>query len=370
MNTDLKPGDMLIPNPSPGEISYPGIVVVNAVYDHMPLSETTDKFNTLRNHVELHRRTGAGEGIKVGVGDTGVDKIHMDGDLAGCIAKDFTNSQYGFYDRQSHGSHTTGHIGARGDGTGFLGLAPKASMYHAKVLGDNGSGSTPGIAKGIDWMVEQGCNIINLSLGGSYSRDIDNACKRAEEAGVLVFASMGNSGNRGGGHPGTSDHSFGITAVDYGKRVAPFSSRDAKATYTGYGVNVLSLINNGKLGRMSGTSMSCPDQCGVAANILSYMKKLNLTMPNMQQYADIVRPYIEDLGSVGHDIHYGLGFIDIWKVILNLSSTLPPENKHGKLGTGLLSTSDGTMMFCDSGQPVEMKIGNKIYTGNATLLRV
>lgn len=365
MQEELQPGDMLIPNPSPGEISIPGIVIVNAVYDVMPLSEVTDKFNTLRRFKELHALTGGGLGIKVGVADTGVDEKHLQGDLKGTIARDFTRSRYGFFDKQSHGTHTTGHIGARGDNSGFLGLAPNCQLFHAKVLGDNGSGAPAGIALGIDWLVEQGCNIINLSLGGTDSGDIEKACERATNQGVLVFASMGNDGSRGGGHPGTSEYTFGITAVDYDKRVAGFSSRDPQAYYTGYGVQVLSLIGNGKLGRMSGTSMSCPDQAGLAANILSYILSCGLPLPNMAKYAALVEPAVEDLGPIGRDNDYGLGFINIWKVL----PALTPE-KTGTLGTGFISTSDGTIMLSNGGDPVTMTLNGKIYTGKAALLSV
>jgi len=380
MMTNIKPGDMLLP--VPGRISYPGVVVINAVYDQVPLSEVTDEFNTLRDYKRLHLLTGAGEGIKVGVADTGVDRLHLDGDLKGCIAKDFTRSHIGYYDAVSHGTHTTGHIGARGDNSGFIGLAPKCELYHAKVLGDDGSGSTPGIAAGINWLVEQGCKIINLSLGGGYSRQIDDACNDAAKAGVLVFASMGNSGNRGGGHPGTSKYTFGITAVDYNKKVAGFSSRDTMARYTGYGVQVLSLVTNGKLGRMSGTSMSCPDQAGLAANILSYMNKLSLPLPDMGGYASLVEDSVEDLGTPGHDNQYGLGFIDIWKVIKQLdeqtqppiSQPSPPPVKpdppqaDGQFTTGLVMTDDGIILFSNAGHEATITIKDRTYKGRASYM--
>lgn len=388
MYDDIKPGDIFIPDPKEGECSFPGPVIINAIYDSLPMSETTDKFNTLRNYKVLHETTGGGKGIKIGVGDTGVDRVHLNGDLKGCIAKDFTNSRNGFYDVHSHGTHTTGHIGARGDGQGFIGLAPNAGLYHAKVLGDSGSGSTRGIANGIRWMAEEGCKIINLSLGGGYSADIEAACRDALSAGVLVFASMGNSGMRGGGHPGTSRYTFGITALDYNKRVASFSSRDDAAKYAGYGVQVLSLVTNGRLGRMSGTSMSCPDQCGVAGNILSYMLKLGLPLPKtMEEYEAIVRVGIEDLGTPGKDREYGLGFIDIWKVINHLKEQAPnpeppidppPEEPEEPtdptpgpakdMRMGLVSTDDGVYFVSNFGHEAEFKINGVTYKGRASKL--
>lgn len=212
-------------------------------------------------------------------------------------------------------THVTCHIGAKADGQGIEGIASDCGMYHAKVLGDNGSGSSIGIAQGIDWMVAQGCKIINLSLGGGFSQQIENACKRASEAGVLVFAALGNDGTRGDGHPGNSKYTIGIAAVDYNKRLANFSSRSSQAIFAGYGVQVLSCITNGRYGRLSGTSMATPDQAGLAALICSYCEKLGKPIKDNKDYFDRVKPFAEDLGTDGWDRGYGYGFIDIWKFI-------------------------------------------------------
>ena len=67
-------------------------------------------------------------------------------------------------------------------------------------------------------------DIINLSIGGSFSQDIENSVVNARKKGVLVFAAMGNEGTQGASHPGTSNSSFGVTAVDYDLKVANFSS--------------------------------------------------------------------------------------------------------------------------------------------------
>ena len=378
MTQQLQPGQLLPEDPN-GEVGLPGPVFVNAVYDQLPMSETTDQFNTLRGYKTMHQRTGAGEGIKVGVGDTGVDKTHLEGDLKGCIGKDFTNSRWGYYDRHSHGSHTTGHIGARGDGQGFIGLAPNAGLYHAKVLGDSGSGSSRGIANGVQWLADQGCKIVNLSLGGGFDSYSEGVYRELAQQGVLIFAAMGNSGFRGGGHPGTSRYTFGITAVDYNRRVASFSSRDKMAKYAGYGVNVLSLVTNGRLARMSGTSMACPDQAGVCANILSYMLKLGLPLPNsMEEYESIVKDSLEDLGNAGHDTSYGDGFIHLDDVLAKLDTMAPPQEPEppteptppeetGTLGMGIALSSSGLIVFANAGEDATLKVGNKTFNGKAIM---
>lgn len=370
----VRAGDIIISEPGEGESGLPDIFV-NEVLETLPMSEMTDNFNTQRDWETL-TYTGYGEGIRVGVGDTGVDKTHMEGDLKGTIARDFTGSRNGFYDVHSHGTHTTMHIGARKDGKGFFGAAFNSTLFHAKVLGDRGSGSTRGIADGIKWMVDQGCLLINLSLGGGFSRDIEAALVYAQDNGCIPFASMGNSGNRGDGHPGNSRYSQGITAMDYNHRLASFSSRSNMAKYVGYGVQVLSGVTGGRYGRMSGTSMSCPDTVGQAAIQLGYMKKLGLTLPKtVAQYDALVEGCIKDLGPEGHDRGYGLGFIITKRVLEKIKAMAgdpPPEEPQPaptlNLGLGAVLSDDGILFFSGNGEEATLTVGDKTYKGNVSSL--
>jgi subtilisin family serine protease len=333
-------------------------IIIDEILDHAPLSVQVGRFLTERGDwQELKSTTNDGKDIIVGIGDTGVDKTHLEGDLAGVKdAKDFTSSRYGSYDRHSHGSHVSGHIGARSDQRGMVGIASSCTMYHAKVLGDSGSGSTRGIASGIRWLADKGSHIISLSLGGSFSQDIEGACREAAEQGIMVFAALGNSGWRGTGHPGNSRYTFGIAAIDYDKRIASFSSRGESAHYSGYGVQVLSCGLNGKYVRMSGTSMACPDQAGIAALYLSWRKKHGLPLPTtMEELEGLYSPGIEDLGDPGHDVSYGLGFLNIWKILDDIPSL--------SVNFGLIKTTKGLYMTNSAGETGTFKVGDKSFTG-------
>lgn len=338
-------------------------IIIHEVLDHVPLAEQAGEQLIKRGDWQkLKEICGDGSGIKVGIGDTGVDTIHLRGDLSGVKdAKDFTNSRYGAADKHSHGSHVTGHIGARSDGSGMVGIASSCDLYHAKVLGDSGSGSTRGIANGIRWLVDQGCHIVSLSLGGSFSQDIEGACREATEQGVFVLAAMGNDGLRGDGHPGNSGYTFGITAIDFDKKLASFSSRSPHATYCGYGVQVLSCGLNGKYVRMSGTSMATPDQAGVMALVLSYLLKTNKPIPKtMEEMHKLYIPHIEDLGEPGRDVGYGWGFFNIWNFLTDTSPAPTPEKWVG----GMWSDSGAYLLGSDQqGDAASIKIKDKIFSG-------
>jgi len=292
---------------------------IHEVFDRWPLAETVPRYVQMRGEwEELHSTYGAGEGIKVGIGDTGVDRTHMEsgGDLAGTTVFDVG---YGKYDAHSHGTFTTSQVGARGQGSGMIGMAPKATLFHAKVLSDGGSGSSDKIARGIDELVDAGCTIVSLSLGGGYSDSIERACKRATDAGVIVIASLGNSGERGDGHPGNSEWTVGSAAIDYEFMLASFSSRSNRAECSDFGVQVYGAVTGGRYGRMSGTSMSCPNTAGCVTLIQgAELKKYGEIRTNsLEKIKAIIRTpeLMRDLGPNGHDRGYGYGYMELRKIL-------------------------------------------------------
>jgi len=102
---------------------------VDKIYNNRPLSEYADGFLTKRGDWQkLQELCDYGAHVKIGVGDTGIDKTHAKegGDLEGVEGKDFTGSRNGYWDVHSHGSHTTGHIMGRSNGGGMVGLCPEA----------------------------------------------------------------------------------------------------------------------------------------------------------------------------------------------------------------------------------------------------
>ena len=107
-----------------------------------------------------------GWGIKVAVIDTGVDCSHADL-VGGCAyGANFVNAALAL-DDHGHGTHVAGTIGARDNGQGVIGVAPEVELYAVKVLDANGSGSWSAVAAGIDWAVQNGMNVISMSLGGT-----------------------------------------------------------------------------------------------------------------------------------------------------------------------------------------------------------
>jgi hypothetical protein len=138
-----------------------------------------------------------GEGATVAVLDTGVS-MNTDG-IARLLAdqcRDFVNQTACVPDAHGHGTHVAGTIAQKNDnGIGVTGLAPGVSVLPIRVLDDNGMGRSIDIAAGIVYAVDQGADVINLSLGGYIESEARyQAIQYALDQGVTVVASTGNQG--------------------------------------------------------------------------------------------------------------------------------------------------------------------------------
>src|SRR5688572_12940793 len=110
-----------------------------------------------------------GAGITIGIVDSGVDASHPD--LAGkidaqadCVGG--TCREGTARDRDGHGTVVAGIAAAHANnGAGIAGVAPDARLVVARVMGEDGTGVTEDINRAIQWVVDKGARVVNLSLG-------------------------------------------------------------------------------------------------------------------------------------------------------------------------------------------------------------
>lgn len=138
-----------------------------------------------------------GEGIRIGVIDTGVDYFHPD--LYGFGPDGKIISGYNYIDENDeprdtsgHGTEVTGIIAADGK---LKGIAPKSSIIAYKVSDDGESVSPQLIIKAINQAIEDEVDIINISLGVNRTNSkIDQAVNEAINNGIVVVVAAGNDG--------------------------------------------------------------------------------------------------------------------------------------------------------------------------------
>ncbi|NCN39705.1 S8 family serine peptidase [bacterium] len=219
----------------------------------------------------LHKLGLRGQGMKVGVIDTGVDYTHAmlggsgNKDLFKAIDPntesvffpnkkvvggiDLAGSRYtgrsDLYDQKvplpdsnpideaGHGTHVAGTIAGLGDGKNtYDGVAPDASIYAIKVFGKDGGTTDSIVIAGLEYAMDPNgdlntddrLDVVNLSLGGGfgtkkilYSKAIENISK----SGMVVVAAAGNAGDLPGvvGAPSTANDAISVAASIDGRKV-------------------------------------------------------------------------------------------------------------------------------------------------------
>lgn len=273
----------------------------------------------------------SGAGVKVAVIDTGIDMthpdLHVDGGMNTVLGEDPTDFGQSI---SSHGTHVAGIIAGRGrPPSGLLGLAPGVTLRSYRVFGKKAEeGSNYDIIKAIDQAVADGCDLINMSLGGGPSDDaMSAAIEEARSKGCAVIVAAGNQNRSPVSFPASDPSAIAVSAMGrigtfpkdsteagdiarpYGKDrnnfIAAFSNIGLELDLMGPGVGVLSTVCGG-YAPMSGTSMACPAVTGLAAKIFSTAGYRNiLSMPRDQTRSDaMVQAMFQVAKSLGFGPRY------------------------------------------------------------------
>jgi len=295
-------------------------------------------------------KLSAGDGVTVAVIDSGVDGTHPD--LAGQVLSgiDLVEGGNGWTDPVGHGTAVAGLLAGRNDdGSGVVGLAPKAKILPVRVLDKANKYDDPAIvAKGVHWAVDHGATVLNLSLGGQLRSDVlAEALHYAARHDVVVVACTGNvtagQTSRAVWYPAREPGVVAVAGLVIPSSSSGTSSTTASASAGGNGggssteslwsdsltgpetvlsapaVNLLG-AKPGGYWRVQGTSFASPLVAATAALLRS-------RYPGMSA-ANVVNRLIRtarDLGTPGRDDQYGYGEVN---PVAALRSNLPPVTSN------------------------------------------
>jgi subtilisin len=252
----------------------------------------------------------SGQGVTVGVVDTGVGP-HHDVTVVGGQNTVTGENPNDFGDNgEGHGTHVGGIIAAHGTPPkGIRGIAAGVKLRSYRVFGKGAGGASNfAIAKAIDRAVADGCDLINMSLGGGPKDEATHsAIASARAKGTLVIVASGNDGRKPVSFPASDSLSLAVSALGrkgtfpagttefgdvdtpYGKDksnfIAEFSNVGPEIALTGTGVGIISTFPGDKYAVMDGTSMACPSATGAAAKFLATQSAL-LAKPRDQARSD------------------------------------------------------------------------------------
>ncbi|MBR9885262.1 MAG: S8 family serine peptidase [Oceanospirillales bacterium] len=280
-----------------------------------------------------------GAGVTVAVLDTGLASGGSDG--IGCVVPGYnTIKQSGdTSDGNGHGTHVSGTVAqTTNNGVGTAGVAYDACVMPVKVLDDRGSGSFADIAEGIYWAVDNGAQVINMSLGVSADYGVtsdevmDAALNYAYAQDVTVVVAAGNDGNPNlVSYPAIYGTTIAVGATGWDNGIAPYSNGGTGLTLVAPGGNASQDLNSDGYGDgilqetkyrnrwgyyfFQGTSMASPHVAAAAALLLSNDGTLR-----PDDVKGLLAGTAKDLGATGYDAVYGDGLIQVYDAITSSGS--------------------------------------------------
>ncbi|MFJ4685815.1 type VII secretion-associated serine protease mycosin [Streptomyces sp. NPDC088789] len=283
-----------------------------------------------------------GEGVQVAVIDTGVDiknpqlKPAVDASKGENLLPKKNKegeeidrgAENGTTDTVGHGTRVAGIIAARpAEGTGFVGLAPEATIIPIKQNDAEGNGTAATLATAINHAVAEGADVINISQDTANAVKPDEALKQAVdqalEAKAVVVASAGNDGLGGNvkvTYPASYEGVLAVASSDRNNERAPFSQSGGFVGVAAPGVDMISTVPGDGHCPDNGTSFSAPYVAGVAALLKSKYPDWTArqVVAQIEQTAERTIP--------GHDRLVGWGVIDPVKALTDVDPANPLES--------------------------------------------
>lgn len=239
---------------------------------------------------------------------------------------DFIQDDNDPFDDNGHGTNVTGIVAANGNNkVGYAGVDWKCQLMIVKVLDLNSRGFNSDIAQGMFYAVNNGADVINMSLGSDVpSSSIRAAVEHAYKNDVAIVASMGNKNNDVPQYPAAFDNVIAVGATDTdNERVAPFTwgggsnygdhiDISAPGNYI-YGLS----LNNNYDTYWGGTSQAAPLVTGVIALLKGLDNTLSIDSIEgllIQGATDLVGRPSED--KPGWDAYHGHGVLNAYKTLL------------------------------------------------------
>ncbi|MBX6328493.1 MAG: S8 family serine peptidase [Pseudolabrys sp.] len=253
-------------------------------------------------HVPQAHATARGSGVRVAIIDSQVDAHNPE--LSGSIVATF-DALPAPATSHAHGTAIAGVIAAHGR---LMGVAPEARLLAAHAFdpqADGARATTFSILKSLDWAVDNGARIINMSFAGPFDPAIHHNLAVAHKKGIVLIAAAGNAGATSPPlFPASDPDVIAVTATDSNDRLFERANRGSHVAIAAPGVDIL-VPTPGGYEVASGTSYAAAEVSGIAALMLERDPALT---------PDRVRRALEtsavDLGPKGRDPMFGYGLAD------------------------------------------------------------
>lgn len=270
----------------------------------------------ITNTIDAWTYTTGTSSVIIAIIDTGIDTSHPE--FSGRISpysKNIITNEIGLSaieDDYGHGTMVAGIIAANKDNTiGIAGITQNTSLLVIKANEANeASFKDSDIIEAIYYAIEQGADVINLSLGGTYPNpQTEVAINTATENGIVVVGASGNDGTDELMYPASFEECISVGALDEAKVIATYSSFNDAVDLSAPGSDIITTSIDGYV-MGSGTSFAAPHVSGIVALYMSLFPNATVNEIKEKLYATAL-----DLGEAFLDPYYGYGLIDAYKLV-------------------------------------------------------
>jgi hypothetical protein len=265
--------------------------------------------------IEVHR-IAIGSDVPIAVIDSEIDARHPE--LAGAVAAEFD----AIHNHDKPHTHGTGMAGAIAAHRRLVGVAPGVRILaiHAfsSSTADSAEATSAHILAGIDWAIQKGARIINMSFAGPDDPMLQLALQKARDKGVILISAAGNQGpNSPPLYPAADPNVIAVTATDANDKLLPEANQGSYITLAAPGVDVLEPAPGAGYQLTSGTSVAAAHVSGVAALLLDRNPKLDAAAVR-----DVLTSTARDPTHKGQNDQFGFGIVDPARALKALDSRL------------------------------------------------
>lgn len=193
-----------------------------------------------------------------------------------------------------------------GEGRGFRGAAPGATLYAADVFCDQPTGgAVDAVADALSWLAQERVPVINISLVGPANRVLERVIAAMRARGHVIVAAVGNDGPAAPPlYPAAYPGVVGVTAVDARRRVLPEAAQGSQVTFAAPGADMVAADGAGGFSLARGTSFAAPLVAGLLVQHVGA-----LAPGNANAAVGALAAIGLDLGAPGRDPVFGLGLV-------------------------------------------------------------
>jgi subtilisin family serine protease len=271
--------------------------------------------------LDVHR-IAIGSNVPVAVIDSEIDGRHPE--LAGAVVEEF--DAIGNHDRPH--AHGTGMAGAIAAHRKLIGVAPGVHILAIHAFSSNGNDSAEAssehILAGIDWAIQKGAKIINMSFAGPDDPMLQLALQKARDRGIILIAAAGNMGPKSPPlYPAADPNVIAVTASDANDQILPQANQGPYVAVAAPGVDILEPAPSGGYQVTTGTSVAAAHVSGIAALLLEHDPKLDANAVR-----DLLTASAKHHTPKGRDDQFGYGIVDPYQALTASDPKVARDRSH------------------------------------------